>query len=156
MGVITKKAIDDFYANKRVALIGASRKKSKYGGMLLKELKKRGYDVVPVNPNASEIEGIKCFANIGEVNPPVNVAFAVVPPSEQEKVAKEAAEAGIKTLWMHEHVMKGVSNPAAIGVLENRGVGCITGFCPMMFMPNTGLPHNIHKAIMGLFGALPK
>jgi len=58
--MITKKEIDEFYAKKRIAVAGASRSKSKYGRMVFEELIKKGYDAVPVNPNADEIGGKKC------------------------------------------------------------------------------------------------
>jgi hypothetical protein len=52
--------------------------------------------------------------------------------------------------------MKGVTNPKAIYLCEEKGMECIVGFCPMMFMPETALPHKIHGFIMKLFGAYPK
>jgi len=80
----------------------------------------------------------------------------VVPPAEQEKLVLDAAAAGIKDVWIHEHVMKGVTNPRAIYLCEEKGMRCIAGFCPMMFVPGTGLPHNIHAWVMKIFGAYPR
>jgi uncharacterized protein len=156
MAIISRKTIDDFYGKKRIAVIGASRTKAKYGRMLFDELKKLGYDAVPVNPNAAEIAGVKAYKSIKDVKPAVEGAIAVVPPSEQEKVVNEAADAGVKTIWLHEHVMKGVSNPGAIALATQRGLDCIVGFCPMMYMPGSAFFHKIHGAIMRLFGADPK
>jgi len=154
--MIDKKTIDDFYANKRIAVIGASRKKLKYGSMLFSYLKKKGFDAVPVNPNAESIGGVKAFARVQDVEPKVEAAIAVVPPSQQEIIVNDCAEAGVKSLWLHEHVMKGISNTKAIAACEQKGVSCIVGFCPMMFIPNTGFPHNFHAMIMKVFGAFPK
>ena len=154
--MITKSSIDDFFAMKRIAVIGASRAKMKYGALLFRYLKNKGFDAVPVNPNADEISGVKAFKRIQDVEPKAEAAIAVVPPSQQEQVVSDCAEAGIKDLWLHEHVMKGVSNPKAIALCGQKGVNCIVGFCPMMFVPKTGFPHNFHKMIMGMFGALPK
>lgn len=156
MAVVTKKTIDDFYGKKRIALIGASRSSKKYGRHLLEELKKKGYDVVPVNPNADEIAGIKVFKSIKDVRPAVEGAIVVVPPAQQEKVVNEVADAGIKDIWLHEHVMKGVTNPAAIGIAAQRGLNVIVGFCPFMFMPGTAPFHKFHGMIMKFFGAYPK
>lgn len=156
MAIISKKTIDDFYGKKRIAVIGASRSKAKYGRMLFDELKKNGYDAVPVNPNADEIAGVKAFKSVKDVSPKPEGVIAVVPPAEQEKIVNEVADAGIKDIWMHEHVMKGVTNPAAIGLASQRGLNVIVGFCPMMFMPGSMLLHRIHGAIIKLFGAYPK
>jgi len=154
--MVTKETIDSFYAKKKIAVIGASRNKKKYGGMLLQELLKRDYEAIPVNPYSDEIQGKTAYKSIKEIPDGIDAAIAVVPPAEQEKIVLEAADAGVKTLWMHEHVMKGVSNPKSIYLCEEKGMTCITGFCPMMFMPKTGFPHNAHKGIMKLFGAPPK
>lgn len=156
MGIINKQSIDDFYAIKRVAVVGASRGKAEYGRMLFDDLLKRGFEAIPVNPNASEIAGKKCYKSVKEISPAPQAAFVVVPPTELEKVVLECADAGIKKVWMHEHVMKGVSNPKAIYLCEEKGMECIVGFCPMMFMPDTDVPHKIHGWIMKLFGAYPK
>jgi predicted CoA-binding protein len=156
MAVVTKKTIDGFYAKKRIAVIGASRSDKKYGRHLFEELRAKGYDVVPVNPNADEIGGVKAYKSIKDVKPGVEGVIAVVPPSEQEKVVKETAAAGVKSIWLHEHVMKGVSNPAAIGLAAQLGLETIAGFCPFMFMPGTAPFHKFHGMIMKFFGAYPK
>lgn len=155
MEIVTKKAIDGFYANKRIAVIGASRDKRKYGHVLLGELKKRGYDVVAVNPIATAIDGVPCFKNIKDVAPKAEAAFVILAAAKLDDVVRDCAAAGVRTLWMHEHVMKGVRNPKAIYLCEENGIACITGFCPMMFLPKTGFQHKIHGSIIKLFGAYP-
>jgi len=156
MTLITRKSIDDFYAQKKIAVVGASRQKNKYGGGVLKELLTRDYEAIPVNPNADEIQGQKCYRSLKDLPKGVKNAIVVVPAEEQEKVIKEASEAGLKTVWLHEHIMKGVTNPRAIYLCEEKGMDCIAGFCPLMFMPKSGFPHNLHRGILKLFGALPK
>ena len=156
MAMVEKKTIDEFYAQKKIALIGASRSKKKYGGGLLKELLEKGYEAIPVNPHAKVIQNRTCYKNIKDIPEEISAAIAIVPSSAQEQVVLDAAEAGVKTLWLHEHVMKGVSNPKAIYLCEEKGMTCITGFCPFMFIPDAGFPHNIHKSIMKLFKALPQ
>ena len=155
MEIVAKRAIDRFYVNGRIAVIGASRDKRKYGHALLAALRTRGYDAVPVNPNASAIDGIPCFGNIKDVAPKAEAAIAVLAAPKLEAVVRDCAAAGVRTLWMHEHVMKGVRNPRAIYLCEENGIECIAGFCPMMFLPKTGLQHKIHGSILKLFGAYP-
>jgi|DewCreStandDraft_4_1066084.scaffolds.fasta_scaffold02004_18 predicted CoA-binding protein len=154
--MIGKKDIDKFYNSKTIAVIGASRNKRKYGNMLFAELQKKGFNVIPVNPNTKEINGKQAYSSIKDIKENVDAAIIIVPSAQQEKVARECVEKGIKQIWMHEHIMKGVTNPLALAVVANSGATLITGFCPFMFMPATGFPHNIHRAILGLFGALPK
>jgi hypothetical protein len=156
MSMVTRRTLDDFYAKKRIAVVGASRSKTKYGRGLFEQLLRSGYDAVPVNPNADEIGGHSCFRSIKDVMPQAEGVIAVVPPAEQMRVVAECAEAGVKTLWLHEHLMKGVSNPDALVLCREKGIECITGYCPMMFMPGTAFFHRAHGLVLKLFGAYPK
>ena len=53
--------IEDFLAPKRIVIVGMSREAKSMSEAVFKELSKRGYDVVPVNPNVQEVMGRKCF-----------------------------------------------------------------------------------------------
>lgn len=156
MTVVTRESIDAFYRNKRIAVIGASRNKKKYGRQLFEVLRQNGFDAIAVNPNTEQIGDQPCHHSITEVPQPVEAAIAVVPPAEQDRIVRECAVAGIKRLWLHEHVMKGLSNPKAIYLCEENGIEVISGYCPFMFMPQSGFPHNAHRLLMKVCGALPK
>jgi predicted CoA-binding protein len=56
------ETIEEFLAQKRIAMIGTSRNPKDFSGLLFHELERRGYDIVPVNPKASEVMGRPCFA----------------------------------------------------------------------------------------------
>ena len=43
--------IDDFLSRKRLALVGVSRNPQDFTRSMFREFRRRGYDVVPVNPN---------------------------------------------------------------------------------------------------------
>jgi len=49
--------IEDFLAQKRIAMIGISRNPRDFSAALFEEFRKRGYDVVPLNPNVPEVLG---------------------------------------------------------------------------------------------------
>lgn len=156
MSLVTKRTIEAFFTAERIAVIGASRNPKKYGRRLLDELQARGFEVVAVNPNAEHLGAIPCHRSILEIPGEVTTAIAVVPPAEQTKVALECVRAGIKRLWIHEHVMKGVSDPKAIYHCEEGGIEVITGYCPFMFLPGTGFPHNVHGMVTKWLGAHPR
>ena len=58
--------IQEFLGQKRLAIVGVSRKKQDFSRVLFREFQKRGYDVVAVNPSAQEIDGLPCFASVAE------------------------------------------------------------------------------------------
>ncbi len=154
MSLITKRTIEDFFTAGRIAVIGASRSPRKFGRRLLDELQVRGFEVVAINPNTERLGNIPCHRSILEV--PVATAIAVVPPSEQAKVALECVRAGVQRLWMYDHVMKGLSDPRAIQHCEEAGIEVVTGYCPFMFLPRPGFPHNLHGTVLKWLGGYPR
>ena len=77
----SKAAVDEFMSKKNLAIVGVSRKKSKFGNVIYKELKKKGFNVYGVNPNMENIEGDKCYSTLkeleGKVDGVVNVVFKI-------------------------------------------------------------------------------
>ena len=69
-----RQVIEKFIQNKKVALAGASRNKIKWGSQLMIYLQKKGYRVVPVNPQAREINGEKCYASVKALPPELTAA----------------------------------------------------------------------------------
>ncbi len=83
---------------KKVAVIGASRKKGKIGNSIyitLKDSLKKG-EVHPVNPKARKINGDKAYNSIKEVPGQVDLAVVVVPAKFVPKVIEECGEKGVK------------------------------------------------------------
>jgi len=99
--MVTKAAINNFLAAKRIAVIGPSRSRIKYSRMLLRELLRHGYDVIPVNPNAVEIDGIRCFKKIGDISPAPERAVIILPEDLTEQAVLDCADAGVKDVWLH-------------------------------------------------------
>ncbi|ABR30621.1 CoA-binding protein [Thermosipho melanesiensis] len=84
---------------KRIALVGATTNKEKYGYIILKDLTGKGFDVIPITPKYEEIEGIKTVKSVGELDKNIDLIVFVVPPKVGLSVTKEAIENGFRTLW---------------------------------------------------------
>jgi predicted CoA-binding protein len=154
--MVTQEAIRDFFAVKRIVLIGASRRKDEYSRRLMSDLRQRGYEVIPVNPGADQIDGQRCHARVQDVPGPVERAIIVLPPDKSERAVLDCAAAGVHDVWLHNHIAAGVQNTRAIYQAEQHGIRLITGFCPFMFLPDTAFFHRLHGWILKLLGAFPK
>ncbi|MFH7860321.1 MAG: CoA-binding protein, partial [Candidatus Aenigmatarchaeota archaeon] len=86
--------------NNVIAIVGVSRDPEKYGYKVYKDLKEAEYKVYPVNPNASEILGDKCYPNLESLPIKPDVVNIVVPPNITEKIVKECKKLNIKKVWM--------------------------------------------------------
>ena len=85
--------------NVRIALVGASNNRHKFGNRIYLDLRSKGYDVIPVNPKDKQIEGDLAYASIEMIEELPDIVNFVVPPPVAMKVAQEAVELGIKHLW---------------------------------------------------------
>jgi predicted CoA-binding protein len=123
---------------------------------LVRSLVERGYDVVPVNPTAGEIEGRKCFATVGEIQPPVTAALLLTSPAVTEQVVPDCAACGVSLVWMYRAAGAGAVAEAAVEFCHNNGVSVIAGECPLMFLPHAGFVHQVHGFIRKILGTYPR
>ncbi len=85
--------------NVKIALVGASNDKEKFGNKIYLDLKLKGYEVIPINPKEKFIEGDETCSSLNKMEKLPDIVNFVVPPSIAIIVAKEAVELGIKYLW---------------------------------------------------------
>jgi predicted CoA-binding protein len=58
--------------NKNVAVLGASPKPDRFANKAVRMLMRHGYNVLPVNPAFTHIEGLHCFKTLGEITEPID------------------------------------------------------------------------------------
>jgi hypothetical protein len=149
-------SIQDFLAQKRIALVGISRDPASDSAKLFEELCRRGYDVVPVNPNVVNVQGRRCFARVQDIQPPVEAALLMTTPEVTETVARDCAEAGIRRVWMYRGVGTGSVNPKAVAFCEEHGMQLVAGQCPFMFLPGAAGVHRFHGFVRKITGRYPR
>jgi uncharacterized protein len=150
------ETIQDFLAQKRIAMIGISRDERSFSANLFKELGRRGYDVAPVNPKVKAVMGRSCFARVQDIEPPVEAALLMTSPAVTDLVVADCAEAGIKRVWMYRAGGKGAVSDKAIEFCRERGIQVVAGECPLMFLPGSGGIHGFHGLIRKLTGRYPR
>jgi len=150
------ETIRDFLAQKRIAMVGISHENTSFSESVFKELCKRGYDVVPVNPFVNEVLGRRCFARVQEIQPPVGGALLMTSPVVTETVVKDCAEAGIRRVWMHRAGGQGAVSDKAVEFCHEKGIQVVPGECPLMFLPEGGFVHWLHGFFRKITGRYPK
>jgi uncharacterized protein len=115
--------IQTFLAGKRFAVVGASQDRTKYGNKVLRVYQQNDYEVVPVNPKADEIEGLKAYADLSSIPGDVDGVSIITPPAVTDRVVAEAIKKGIKHIWMQP----GAESAAAIQAAEAAGANVIAG-----------------------------
>ena len=84
-----------------VAVIGASNDRHKFGNKALRAWRHAGYSVVPVNPNATEVEGEPAFAHVTDYPGTIDEATVYVPPARGLAVVEDVAAKGIPVVWLN-------------------------------------------------------
>jgi uncharacterized protein len=146
------ETIEDFLAQKRIAMVGISRDPQNFSVTLFEELCRRGYDIVPVNPNAPEVLGRHCFARVQDIQAPVEAALLMTSPAVKDAVVNDCAEAGIRRVWMYRAGGKGAVSARAVQFCQERGIQVVPGQCPFMFLPDTAGFHRFHGFIRKITG----
>ncbi len=150
------ETVEDFLSHKRIAMAGVSRNPADFSVKLFEELCRRGYDVVPVNPNVSEVQGRGCFARVQDIQPPVEGVLVMTSPEVTEAVVTDCAEAHIERVWMYRATGKGSVSAKAIAFCAERGIKVVPGECPFMFLPDSGSIHRFHGFINKIIGHYPR
>ena len=151
----TREDIEDFLAQKRLAMVGVSRNPKDFSRGLFRDLRRRGSDMVPVNPRVSEVEGQKSYTSLQEIAPPVGGALLMTAPAVTDSVVRDCFAAGIMRVWMHRGGGTGAVNQEAVDFCRQKGMRVVAGHCPYMFLPGTPLFHRVHGFFMKLAGSYP-
>ena len=140
-----------FLGARRIAVVGVSRDGKDFSRAVLRELAKRGHDVVPVNPALAEAEGLRGFARVQDVSPPADAAILMTPPSRTEGAVRDCLAAGIRRVWLHRGAGAGAATPGALALCAESGIEVVQGLCPFMALADASFPHRLHHFLRRRF-----
>jgi len=148
----TRKEVEDFLGRKHLAVVGVSRSGKDFSNIAYRDLKRKGYRLVPVNPHADSLEGERCFHRLSEIPDKPEGALVITNSSQTESVVRDAAEAGIRHLWLQQ----GCQSAGALELARQKGLSVVSGECILMFAEPVGSLHRFHRWVWKLLGRLPK
>ena len=83
-----------------LAIVGATDHPSKYGGIIYRDMKRKGFPVFAVNPYRDTVDGDPCWAKVSDLPEQPTVVVLVVPAKRGIGVVQDAAEAGVRNIWV--------------------------------------------------------
>lgn len=107
--------------SKRVAVIGASSNRNKFGNKALRAFEHQGYTVIPINPNESEVEGHRTYASVLDVPGAIDMATVYVPPEVGVRVMEDLAKKEIPEVWLNP----GADDPTVVSRARALGLRTI-------------------------------
>ena len=121
----TDDQIREILAMKKVAVIGMSKNSSKAAHYVPRYLSEHEYDVIPVNPNAEEILGKKCFDSVLELEEDVDIVDIFRPSEDILPFVKDAITKKPKVIWLQE----GIHNAEAEEMARDAGIKVVFNRC---------------------------
>lgn len=147
-----KEAAQEFLAQKRIAVAGVSRQGDAAANAIFKKLRQTGHQVFPVNPNATEVEGVHCYPNLTAIPGGVDGVVLAAPPSTAVSLVRECGALGIKRVWMHRSFGQGSVDDEAVRLCAELGLSVIPGSCPMMFCEPVDVAHKCLRWFLQVSG----
>ena len=151
----TPESVAQFLAGKRFVVAGVSRDPKQVANAVYRKLQKSGYEVVPLNPNAAEAEGGKCYPHLADVPGNIDGVVIVTHPRTSAEIVRQCAERGIRRVWFHRSFGQGSVSPEAVRECEARKIQCIVGGCPFMYCDPIDVAHRCMRWLLGLQGRVP-
>jgi len=92
--------LESFFNPRSVAIVGASRQEGKVGYEILANMIEAGYKgrIFPVNPQAGEIKGLKCYSDLGSIPAVPELVLIIVPAKMVLAVMQQCAKVGTKAV----------------------------------------------------------
>ena len=147
-----KQQILAFFEKKKIAIAGVSRDPKKFSTLVFRELKEKGFDVYPINPNVDTIHGFTCYQSVSEL--PVDVAslLLVTPKAQTLDLLKEAVSKGFRNIWIQQMS----ETQDTIAYAKSQNLNLITKQCILMYAEPVKGFHKFHRTVKQIFGLLPK
>jgi len=143
--------VQDFLAQKKIAVVGVSDKRETGCNMAYQKFKENGYQIYPVNPT--------CYPDLKSIPDKPDAVFILANPKVTDEIVQECVDLGIKNIWMHCMMgtkpglaasMTSVSQEA-VEMCKANDITVIPGSCPNQFLdPDFG--HKMMRGMWRMFG----
>ena len=111
-----------------VVVVGATDDRSKYGSVVYRDLKAKGYVVFPVNNSRSTVDGDPAYPSLGELPEAPTIVSIVVPPDQTLAVLEQAHDLGYTNVW----IQPGAESAVVNDYLATHEFNSLVGACIMI------------------------
>ena len=151
----TPAPVAEFLRGKRFAVAGVSRQPAQAANAVFRKLRDSGYEVFPVNPKATEVEGVPCFPDLASIPGSLDGVVIATHPDVAVDLVRQSAERGAGRVWFHRSFGQGSVSEEAIRECEARGLLAIVGGCPLMYCQPVDLAHRCMRGWLRWQGRVP-
>jgi predicted CoA-binding protein len=109
-------------------VVGATDDPHKYGSVIYRDLKNKGFRVYPVNPNRETVDGDPTYASLAALPERPTILNLVVPPEATLRVLEAARDLGLWNVW----VQPGAESPEVLSFLQANDFNYLANACIMI------------------------
>lgn len=149
------QGVAQFLGRKRIAVAGVSRTAGEAANAVYRKLRGAGYEVFPTNPNATEVEGTRCYPDLASIIGGVDAVVIATRPDVAVDVVRQCSQLGIDLVWFHRSFGAGSVSQEAVRECTARGITCIVGGCPLMYCKPVDFGHRCMRWLLDRQGRLP-
>jgi uncharacterized protein len=111
-----------------LAIVGATDHPTKYGSIIYRDMKRKGWRVHAVNPYRETVDGDPCYHRVSDIPEPPTIAVFVIPAKRGLEVVDDCVEAGVENVWLQP----GAFSVELSNKLDDRGFNWISEACVMV------------------------
>ena len=124
----TDEEIRKIYNFRNIAVVGMSRDPAKPAHSVPKYMMERGYNIIPVNPIASEILGRRTYAYVSDIKSQIDIIDVFRPSKDVYPVVEDSIKkSGITVIWLQE----GIHNVEAEKIALDNKIDVVFNRCIM-------------------------
>jgi len=113
----------------KVAVIGASNKPHRYSYKAVMLLKEKGHQTFPVHPRIKEIEGMRVFSSVNEINDSLDTVTMYVGVAASDLIGDDIIAKNPKRIIFNP----GAENPALEKKAKDKGIIAINA-CTLVML----------------------
>jgi predicted CoA-binding protein len=151
-----REAAEEFLAQPRIAVAGVSRDSRQPANLIYRRLRQTGHTVFAINPHAEEVEGDRCYPDVGAIPSELDGVVVVTTPAVARDIAADCVAAHVPRVWLHRGLGPGSLSEAAVALCQEHGIAVIPGGCPNMFGETSDFGHRCMCAMLKLSGKIPR
>ena len=149
-------SVADFLRAKRIAVAGVSRSGNQAANAIFRKLRDSGYEALPVNPAAQQVEGVRSFPDLVSIPGPVDGLVIATHPKVSIDLVLQCVDRGIGRVWFHRSFGQGSVSEEAVRECQARGIRCIVGGCPLMYCEPVDVAHRCFRWWLGWWRRVPR
>jgi predicted CoA-binding protein len=111
-----------------VAVVGATDNPAKYGYVIYRDLKRKGYRVLAVNPGRPTVDSDPSYPDLASLPEKPTIVNLVVPPASGMSVLKECLALGLQNIWLQP----GAESPEILAFLQEHDLNYLANACIMV------------------------